>query len=39
MAVRAQKNRCLQTVMVEKAPESPLESKAIKQVNLKGNQS
>ena len=39
MAVRAQKNQCLQTVMVEKTPESPLESKAIKQVNLNGNQS
>ena len=31
-------NRCLQTVVLEKAPESPLESKEIGPVNLKGNQ-
>ena len=30
---------CLQTVVLEKTPESPLESKEIKSVNLKGNQS
>ena len=34
---RTPKNRCLQTVVVEKTPESPLDSK-IKPVNLKGNQ-
>ena len=33
-----QKNSCLQTVVMEKAPESPLYSKEIKPVNLKGNQ-
>ena len=35
---RIPKNRCLQTVMLEKTPESPLNSKEIKPVNLKGNQ-
>ena len=35
---RAPKKLCLQTVMLEKTPESPLESKEIKPVNLKGNQ-
>jgi len=32
------KNRCLQTVLLEKPPESPLDGKEIKPVNLKGNQ-
>ena len=32
------KNRCLQTVVLEKTPESPLYSKEIIPVNLKGNQ-
>ena len=36
MAVRAPKNHYLQTVVV-KTPESPLDSKDIKQANLKGN--
>ena len=31
-------NWCLWTVVVEKTPESPLDSKEIKSVNLKGNQ-
>ena len=35
---RAPKKLCLQTVMLEKTPESPLESKEIKPVNLKGYQ-
>ena len=35
---RALKNWCLQTVELEKTPESPLDSKEIKSVNLKGNQ-
>ena len=35
---RATKNRCLQTVVLEKTPESPLDSKKIKLANLKGNQ-
>ena len=30
---------CLQTVVLEKTPESPLDSKEIKLVNPKGNQS
>ena len=30
--------RCLQTVELEKTPESPLDSKEIKPVDLKGNQ-
>ena len=34
----ALKNRCLQTVVVEKTLESPLDSKKIKPVNPKGNQ-
>ena len=34
----ALKNWCLQTVVLEKTPESPLESKEIKPVNPKGNQ-
>ena len=33
------KNWCFQTVMLEKTPESPLDSKEIKPVNPKGNQS
>ena len=33
------KNRCFQTVMLEKTLESPLDYKEIKPVNLKGNQS
>ena len=33
------KNRCSWTVLLEKTPESPLDSKAIKLVNLKGKQS
>ena len=32
-----QKNWCLQTVVLEKTPESPLDSKEIKPVNLEGN--
>ena len=32
------KNRCSWTVLLEKTPESPLDSKAIKLVNLKGDQ-
>ena len=32
------KNRCSWTVLLEKTPESPLDSKVIKLVNLKGNQ-
>ena len=32
------KTRCLQTVVLEKTPESPLDSKDIKPVNLKGDQ-
>ena len=32
------KNRCLGTTVLEKTPESPLDSKEIKPVNLKGNQ-
>ena len=35
---RAPKNWCLQTVVLEKTPESSLDSKEIKSVNLKGNQ-
>ena len=35
---RATKNWCLQTVVLEKTPESPLNSKEIKLVNLKGYQ-
>ena len=35
---RAPKNWCLQTVVLEKTPESPLDSKEITPVNLKGNQ-
>ena len=34
----APKNRCLQTVVLEKTPESPLDCKGIKAVNIKGNQ-
>ena len=34
---RMPKNWCLRTVMLEKTPESPLDSKEIKPVNLKGN--
>ena len=36
---RALKNWCFQTVMLEKTLENTLESKEIKPVNLKGNQS
>ena len=36
---RTQKNWCLGTVALEKTPEGPLDSKEIKPVNLKGNQS
>ena len=32
------KNWCLLTVLLEKTPESPLDSKEIKSINLKGNQ-
>ena len=32
------KNECLQTVVLEKTPKSPLNSKEIKPVNLKGDQ-
>ena len=35
---RAAKNWCLQTVVLEKTPESPLDSEEIKPVNLKGNE-
>ena len=35
---RMLKNWCLQTVVLEKTPESPLDSKEIKPVNPKGNQ-
>ena len=35
---RMPKNWCLQTVVLEKTPESPLDNKEIKPVNLKGNQ-
>ena len=35
---RASKNWCLRTVVLEKTLESPLDSKEIKPVNLKGNQ-
>ena len=35
---RVPKNRCFRTVVLEKTPESPLDSKEIKPVNLKGNQ-
>ena len=34
-----QKNRCFQTVVLEKTLESPLDCKEIKPVNPKGNQS
>ena len=34
----ALKNWCFQTVVLEKTPESPLDSKEIKPINLKGNQ-
>ena len=33
------KNQCFRTVVLKKAPESPLDSKEIKPVNPKGNQS
>ena len=35
---RMPKNWCLQTMVLEKTPESPLDSKEIKPVNLKGDQ-
>ena len=35
---RTPKNWCLQTVVLQKTPESPLDSKEIKPVNLKGDQ-
>ena len=35
---RVPKNECLQTVVLEKTPKSPLNSKEIKPVNLKGDQ-
>ena len=35
---RVPKNRCFRTVVLEKTPESPLDSKEIKPVNLKGDQ-
>ena len=34
---RTPKNWCLQTVVLEKTPESPLENKEIKPINLKGD--
>ena len=37
--LKAQKNGCFQTVLLEKALESPLDCKEIKSVNPKGNQS
>ena len=36
--IRAPKNSCFQTVVLEKTPESSLDSKEIKPINLKGNQ-
>ena len=33
------KNQCLQTLALAKTPENPLDSKEIKPVNLKGDQS
>ena len=36
-AGRGPKNRCFQNMVLEKTPESPLSSKEIKPVNLKGN--
>ena len=36
---RMSKNWCLQTMVLEKIPESPLDGKEIKPVNVKGNQS
>ena len=35
---RASTNGCLQTEVLEKTPKSPLDSKEIKPVNMKGNQ-
>ena len=35
---RVPKNRCFRTVVLEKTPESPLDSKEIKPVYLKGDQ-
>ena len=35
---RTPKNWCLQTVVLEKTPESPLDNKEIKSVHFKGNQ-
>ena len=35
---RVPKNWCLQTVVMEETHESPLDSKELKPVNLKGNQ-
>ena len=35
---RAPKNWCLQTVVLKKTPENPLDRKEVKTVNLKGNQ-
>ena len=32
------KNVCLQSVVLEKTPESPLDSKEVKSVNFKGDQ-
>ena len=34
----ALKNECLGSVMLEKTPESPLDSKEIRSVNVKGTQ-
>ena len=36
---RAPKNWCLRTVMLEKTAENPFDSKEVKPVNVKGNQS
>ena len=36
--LNSEKNWCLQTMVMEKIPESPLDSKEIKPVNLKGDQ-
>ena len=36
--LKRQKNWCLQTVVLEKTPESPFDSREIKPVNLKGDQ-
>ena len=39
LTIKASKNWCLWAVVLEKTPESPLDSKEVKPVNPKGNQS